>query len=76
MDITNEVYQVIEEVTGSTELSPEQNLKSDIGLDSLSIVTVIVGLEEKFGIMFDDSDLNPDELNTVKDLINLTEKYI
>ena len=51
-------------------------IKDDCGLDSLSLVSVIVRLEEALGKEFDDSDLDPAELITVGDLIALTEKYL
>ena len=51
-------------------------IKEDCGLDSLSLVSVIVGLEETLGKEFDDSDLEPAELITVGNIIMLTEKYL
>ncbi len=51
-------------------------IKEDCGLDSLSLVSVIVGLEEELGGEFDDADLDPAELITVENLITLTEKYL
>lgn len=51
-------------------------IKEDCGLDSLSLVSVIVGLEETLGKEFDDSDLEPAELITVGNIIKLTEKYL
>ena len=51
-------------------------IKEDCGLDSLSLVSVIVGLEETLGNEFDDSDLEPAELITVGNIIKLTEKYL
>lgn len=45
-------------------------------LDSLSLVAVIVGLEEEFGIEFDEGDLSPENFATVGDLAALVGKYV
>ncbi len=76
MNIKKIVKEVIIQTAGEIGVNMEDNLKTDIGLDSLSLVGVIVGIEEKLGIMFDESDLDPVQLQTVKDLVMLAEKYI
>lgn len=60
----------ISERCGDTEELKES------GLDSLSLVSVIAGIEEQFGFFFEADDLQPDKLLTLKDLVELTEKYI
>ena len=47
-----------------------------MGFDSLRMVLLLLELEEAFGIELDESDLNPFKLITVKDVINLSEKYV
>ena len=37
------------------ELTPEKNIIEDLQLDSLDIVDMIVGLQQKFGIMLRDN---------------------
>lgn len=76
MDIFQKVAEVISETVGGENIVEEQLLKEDIGLDSLSLVSVVVGLEEKFGIEFNESDLDPVKILQVKDLIKLVEKYV
>ena len=56
---------------GSIEVSENMRLKEDLGFDSLRIVSLILEIEEKMSLTFDDSDLDPSELLTVKDLNNL-----
>jgi acyl carrier protein len=51
-------------------------LKEDAGLDSLSLTAVIVGLEDEFGITFDDGDLDPSAIVTLQDLVGLVKKYV
>lgn len=76
MDILKKVEEVINETVGGDSVALNQELKTDIGLDSLNLVSVIVGLEEKFGIEFNESDLDPSKIIRVKDLVELVEKTI
>lgn len=76
MDIFKNVEEVINETVGGDSVSLNQELKTDIGLDSLSLVSVIVSLEEKFGIEFNESDLDPGKMIRVQDLVELVEKSI
>ena len=76
MDILKKVEEVINETVGGDSVALNQELKTGIGLDSLSLVSVIVGLEEKFGIEFNESDLDPSKIIRVKDLVELVEKTI
>lgn len=57
------------------EIVPEQTLKDDLGLDSLSMVELIVELEEEFDIEIDESDLDPDDLKTVNHIYEIVRKY-
>lgn len=51
-------------------------LKTDLGFDSLSIVELIVKFEETFDIQFDESDLDPQKIETVGDIYQLIAKYV
>ena len=51
------------------------NLKS-VGIDSLALVSLVVAIEEAFEISFDDSDLEPKNLNTLNDIARMMEKYL
>ncbi|MBQ6352387.1 MAG: acyl carrier protein [Lentisphaeria bacterium] len=56
-----------------SELTPEKNIIEDLQLDSLDLVDMIVGLQQKFGIMLRD---NPEIRNvrTLNDVYDLFEK--
>ena len=56
-----------------SELTPEKNIIEDLQLDSLDIVDMIVGLQQKFGIVLRD---NPEIRNarTLGDVYDLFEK--
>ena len=51
------------------------NLK-EAGLDSLTMVEFIISVENTFKIIFDDSDLEPKNLNTLNDIARMMEKYL
>ncbi len=53
----------------------ENDMLTDIGIDSLKIVEVIMEIEDHFNIKFNDSDLDPEALDTVKSVIDLVKKY-
>ena len=77
MNLSEQIKNIIATVS---IVSPEE-IKSDdplssIGIDSLAAVELIVELEDAFGIIFDISDLDPEQLTTVGSAIELTEKYI
>lgn len=54
----------------------QAKLKEDLGFDSLSIVELIVKLEEVFCIQFDESDLDPQNIQKVEDVYQLLVRYM
>lgn len=75
MQIEEKVISILEELSGKTELNKEERLQEELGLDSLSMVGLLVEIEETFEITLDESDMNPYDLNTVNDVIGLVQKY-
>ena len=73
-EIGRKISALALELTGA-EPSEKEPL-AECGLDSLSLVSLLAGREEEFGFWFDDDDLQPDRLATLRDLTELTEKYI
>ena len=57
------------------KVKSNDNLKS-AGIDSLALVSLIVAIEEAFEISFDDSDLEPKNLNTLNDILKIVGKYL
>ena len=58
-----------------SELTPEKKIIEDLQLDSLDLVDMIVGLQQKFGIMLRDNK----EIRTVRtlgDVYDLFEKLL
>ena len=72
--LTEKIKEIARENTGA-ELAEGVCLKES-GLDSLSLVAVIAGIEESFGFFFRDDDLQPDNLTTLEALVQLMENYL
>ena len=75
MQIEEKVISILEELSGKTEIGEQERLQEELGLDSLAMVGLLVEIEETFEITLDESDMNPYDLNTVKDVIELVQKY-
>jgi len=72
-EIQDKVLDVIAEQLGIRGIvPPEDNLRDDLGADSLDIVEMVMGLEEKFNIEIPDED--GDKVKTVSDVVDLVEK--
>ena len=76
MGIFDKVTVILSELSGIETISLEHKLQGDLSLDSLQMVTLLVMLEESFDIILDEADMNPFDLITVRDVINLVEKYV
>lgn len=73
--IDKKIFEIIEELSGAKQVKLSDDLQENIGLDSLGMVTLLVELENALSITFDESDMNPFDLTTVQDVVNLAEKY-
>ena len=56
------------------EVVPEASFIDDLGADSLDLVELIMSMEEEFDI--DISDEDAEQLVTVKDAIEFTQKHL
>ena len=73
-EIKKKIMQISEETVGAV-LQENETLKES-GVDSLSLAMLVAYIEESFGITFSDDDLQPEKLNSLTSLVDLTEKYI
>ncbi|MDE7396078.1 MAG: acyl carrier protein [Clostridiales bacterium] len=73
-NLGHEIVQIARDAVG-VELSVNESLKES-GLDSLSLVSVIALIEEKYGIVFSDDDLDPAALTELSDLVRITERHL
>lgn len=75
MNISNEVMNILISLSGSNTIKSEHALQNDLGLDSLSMVTLLMELEDHFNFELKESDMNPLELKQVSDVVRLVERY-
>lgn len=75
MTTKEKIFEILFELSGIETIEEENELQSNLGLDSLNMVMLLMAIEDEFGIELDESDMNPFDLITVEDVINLTEKY-
>ena len=76
MDTNEKVIEILKELSGLDEVRLADSLQSDIGLDSLGMVTLLIELETAFEIELKESDMNPFDLKTVSDVVVLARKYV
>lgn len=75
-EIQCRVFEILEELCFIPVEHEDQTLLGDFSFDSLRMVMLLVTLEERFEIELDESDMNPFELITVCDVMNLVKKYV
>ena len=75
MNIDKKVKNIIFELSGQETIDSDAALQGDLALDSLSMVTMLIEIEDAFEIELDESDLNPFELNTVQNVVDMVNRY-
>ena len=78
MDLTNEIVQVLTEVLGlhdrSAAFGRDTPLLGAVAeLDSMAVVTLITRLEDRFGIVVDDDDIDGATFATVGTLVDFVD---
>lgn len=76
MEIFDKVCVILSELSGMETICLKHELQSDLGLDSLQMVTLLMMLEENFQITLDESDMNPFDLINVWHVVDLVKKYV
>ena len=81
MDVVQEVKRVLDEVLSlggrSSQFTRETNLLGSVPqLDSMAVVTLIATLEEHFGIVVEDEDIDGDTFATVGSLADFVSGKI
>lgn len=75
--LDNIVKNIISEISRHEEnLDYNNSLKEDLGMDSISHVMLMMELEERFKIQFEESDMDPFALISVGDVVSLMKKYV
>lgn len=73
-DVLNTLLNLANDIIG-IKVEPFDDLKLS-GIDSLSLVSYIVAIEETFSFSFQDDDLEPDNLTTINNILGVMEKYL
>jgi acyl carrier protein len=73
--INEKVINIIENISGVSGLSMDTELGKDLNLDSLDMVSVLIDIEECFGLILDESDINPYEFKTIRDIVKMVIPY-
>ena len=76
MNTKEKVIEILRDLSGVEEITEDASLVEDIGLDSLLMVSMLIEFEEAFDVELKESDMNPFDLITVSDAVNLVESYI
>lgn len=79
MDVTRETLNVLDEVLSlggrAAAFTRDTHLLGAIPeLDSMAVVTLITTLEERFGIMVDDDDIDGDTFASVGSLVDFVSQ--
>ncbi len=66
--------EIVNEETGidTADVQPEKSFTDDLDIDSLSMMTIVVNAEEKFGVRIPDDDVK--NLSTVGDAVSYISK--
>ena len=75
-EIKEKLYDIYKVTTRSNdvEFDEKSNLVTDLGLNSVGILYMVIAIEEFFGIRFDDIDSS--ELKTLENVIDYIEKKV
>lgn len=70
-----EILVNVLDLEGDSQMIGEDDDLTEIGLNSLNAIEIVVNLESEFDIQVDDDDLLIDNLASVKLLRELIERY-
>lgn len=78
MDIRESVIEIFEEVLGSDEIRDNQDLNmfENEMLDSLAIIEVLLGIEDKLNLSLQPTDLERKDMATVNNLVDFLKERI
>lgn len=70
------VSEIIVEQLGvnAEQVTPQADLKEDLGTDSLDCVELLMALEDEFGVEIPDEEA--EKCKTVQDVVNVLDKHL
>ena len=79
----NNVEDVVREIilsnlfnSNETNITPETNLVKDIGMDSISLMMMVVSIENKFNIELPDEFLTEESLSKFSNIVTIVEELL
>ena len=75
MENKKTIIDTLRELWNNPDAQEADELRRDLGIDSLGMVSLLLDLEDTFGFVLEESDMNPFDLITVADVIHLVERY-
>ena len=76
MSTFDRVAKILTELSGCNEIIEDHSLTEDLLLDSLKMILLLIAIEDEFEIELHESDMNPYEMQTVADIVRLSEQYM
>lgn len=78
MDIKEKVFEIFEEVLSTDEIRENEDLdlfENEL-LDSLAIIEVLLGIEDKLGLALQPTDLERSDMASVNNLVSFLEQKL
>ncbi len=76
MNTQETVIAILSELSGCMDIELTSTLSEDLALDSMLMVSMLIEFETSFNIEFDEADMNPFDLETVSDALELVIRYV
>ena len=76
MKVREKISEILSELTGIDSINTKDSLQEDLGLNSIQMVTLLIMIEDTFGIFLNEEDMNPYDLVYVYQVIDMVKKYI
>lgn len=76
METQRNVIRILNVLSNREDIQESDSLSSDLHLDSLEMVMLLVYLEDELQLELKESDMNPYDLQTVKDVVDLAQRYL
>ncbi len=70
----DKVRAILRELSGAEEIGETSTLREDLHFDSLTMVTLLVKIEDSFDMELDVEDMDPFKLKNANDVLHLVRK--
>ena len=73
-EILTGLAEIVNEETGleTTDVQPEKSFTDDLDIDSISMMTIVVNAEDRFGVKIPDEEVK--NLKTVQDAVDFIDQ--